>query len=278
LNPIFHTKSIIKQLTLCLPCIITFASVNACWTELHYAVLTKDKQKVEAILTRPGITEYERDILINQPDATDGQTPLHTAVLYSTQEIIEILLKFHPRQDIHDKHGFLPIHYTAAAGDSTGASSLLRNGATPNDLTINHETPLLVAAFNYKWPTAIFFLEAGANPNIQSGSGFSLIFWAAKTQNKMLVRKLLEHDAWTTLETSEGDTPESYANEALLTYMHLYHRKHVLAHDQMIAFVGCIGDSLGTNSPARDMLMKKIYRLLKQNYYKRIECVSSNDI
>lgn len=267
-------------------CIINITNLHACWTALHYAVLTQDKQKVEAIFTRPGITKDERDALINQKDVTEGQTPLHAAVCYSTYEIMEILLKCDPRQDIHDKHGFLPIHYAASAGNIMGASMLFEKGATPNDLTLEHETPLLVATYNRHFPTANFFLDKGSNPNIQNNKGMTPLHWSILYdcspdladndyyQNRLLLINLLQHHARLALKNSEGLTPEDFEDKSLTPYIETSRLAHMSAHNHMFAFAACLHMRLGHDSPANGLpveLMKYIYWLLLQDAYKPIE-------
>lgn len=274
-----------KLIFISLACALTCIQVFGCWTELHRAVLENEIPKAKAIITNPELTDAERDALINQQDNL-GQTPLHLAAMMTYEEITKFLLRFHPKVNIHDNHGFMPIHWTACKGNAACAALLLEHGATPNDLTLENETPLLVATYNRHFDIANLFLESGSDPNIQGMIGMTALHWSINYEcspdligleydrNRQLLINLFKHGASRTTKNQDDMTPEGLANESFLTCMKMTDQKLMQARNSIFALACCSHARLGSKSPFRELsldMIRYIYWLLKEAAYEPIK-------
>lgn len=134
------------------------------------------------------------------------------------------------------KYGYTPLHIAAQNGRTRAVSSLIRAGASLDDLKDNWETPLHSAIRDGHVEVLNLLLRAGANPNIgptppliwaiqrgQLGCAFALLengadatvkdaqgipalFYASLVEAAQLMDTLMQHSASLSQTTSDGKT------------------------------------------------------------------------
>jgi ankyrin repeat protein len=152
---------------------------------------------------------------VNAKEPSQNQTALMWAALERHPDVAQVLLQHGADPRAHTKKGFTPLHFAARAGDIETAKVLLASGLDVNivsqpdqadrapargaeagyrggggpsrsggpsyETTVSAgSTPLLVATMRAHVPFALFLLEQGADPNIDS-AGFTPLHWAAGT-------------------------------------------------------------------------------------------------
>jgi ankyrin repeat protein len=151
------------------------------------------------------------DVQAKEP--SQNQTALMWAALERHADVVQLLLEHGADSRAHTKKGFTPLHFAARSGDIESAKALLaagldvnivsqpeqpdrpaarggepgyrggpsRTGGPSYETTVSAgSTPLLVATVRAHVPFALFLLEKGADPNIDS-AGFTPLHWAAGT-------------------------------------------------------------------------------------------------
>ena len=102
------------------------------------------------------------------------------------------------------------LHVYADQSDLTRMQELIDGGADLNAMSeapgLAGLTPLMIGVRNGSSETAGLLLSAGADPNVQDGSGRTALFMAAEQDDADLVELLLEAGADPTLTASGGRT------------------------------------------------------------------------
>ena len=140
-------------------------------TLLHIALLDykiRNRISMVEMILKAGRSELE---IINSPDRTYGNTPLHWAAHKGYTDVMKILLERGARLDIKNNDGELPLH-VAARKDRMKAFLMLRNanpslldvknnkGLTPVDIARAHNSQKILSFLNsvpiqiIEWPVS----------------------------------------------------------------------------------------------------------------------------
>ncbi|KAK3279073.1 hypothetical protein CYMTET_13009 [Cymbomonas tetramitiformis] len=175
------------------------------------------KAHVRSLLeaTRDGNVEEAHHLIqqgadVNQRNA-DGATPVHMAISYEQEGVLDLLLKAGAMPDVQDNsgvtplhcanntegaklllaagaeincqdnHGRTPLHKTATSGDARLATVLVKAGA---ELDLREwtagRTALLQACEHFKSTVVLVLLEAGADPDVPDDHNLTALHFAAK--------------------------------------------------------------------------------------------------
>jgi len=140
-------------------------------TPLIYVVRTGNIDSVKSYLSG--------DIDINAQDS-EGETALYWASLHGKTEIAQLLLQAGAQTNIKANDGTVPLHAAAMySQDTLLIHDLLNHGA---DLEAVNEdngwTPLVYAVAIPRPTQYAYFLEQGANPNVQDVDGATPLHFA----------------------------------------------------------------------------------------------------
>lgn len=144
----------------------------------------------------------------------DGNTPLSTAISFSKNEIIRLLLDqgVDPNYTLGERnYNRTHFHYfmiKIRKFDPTLFAIFLTKGANMETQDSFTETPLItLASSEFKFIEHVkALLDAGANINAQTKFGVSALMNSVFSKNFVLVEELIRRGANLELETSEGNT------------------------------------------------------------------------
>lgn len=125
------------------------------------------------------LIEYGARVDAKEP--AQNQTALMWAVAERHPEVVKALIEAHADVKAATRQGFTPIHFAARIGDLESLKLLLAAGVDvnlPTGGSTGGYTPLLVATLRAQVDTALWLLDHGADPNINS-AGFTPLHWAA---------------------------------------------------------------------------------------------------
>lgn len=139
---------------------------------------------------------------INVPDP-DGNTALHRA-MYPTAKL---LLTYAPDVNARNLKGQTPLHQAVLYGGEQLVELLLFNGADANAADNKGTVPLHKA----KYAIAKLLLSYGADPNIQDEEGNTPLHLNARRSNLEAVKLLILAGADPTILDNRGRTPLDHA-------------------------------------------------------------------
>lgn len=174
--------------------------------EIHIPVTNGDLDKVEAVLKN-------RPELANAVDIS-GRTPLHIAVMFDRNEIIELLISLGADVNGYNREGQTSLHQAMMADSKEIAELLIAHGADVNAKMFSTGMTLLHRAANNNDKEAVEFLIArGADVNAQHKEGGTPLHQAAAWSSIGIVELLLANKADPRLKTNSGKTAEQVADE-----------------------------------------------------------------
>ncbi len=103
-----------------------------------------------------------------------GSQLIHSASFEGNKGNVEVLLRYGAQADARSSSGNTPLHSAAVRGNIMSievAKLLLAENADVNALTKSGWTPLMLTVRNGKYEFAVFLLENGADPNIETEKG-----------------------------------------------------------------------------------------------------------
>ena len=147
--------------------------------------------------------------LLNQED-TDGDTPLHYAILFGQSHIVNILLKWNADHSKQNGDGCTPLHIACLNHFHSSAASDEKRSQTESETVSQSSTtdeisdPCLCIAES--------LLEKGANPSTKTDQDETALHLVAKRQNSLFIAKIMKHMK-----------PEDYSlkNKAEKTALHI---------------------------------------------------------
>lgn len=174
--------------------------------EIHKPVTNGDLAKVAVVLKdNPG--------LANAIDIS-GRTPLHIAVMFDRNEIIELLISLGADVNGYNREGQTPLHQAMTVDSKEIAELLIARGADVNAKMLPTGMTLLHRAVNNNDQEGVEFLIAhGADVNAKHKEGGTPLHQAAAWSSKEIVELLLANNADPSLQTNSGRTAEEVADE-----------------------------------------------------------------
>jgi ankyrin repeat protein len=174
--------------------------------EIHEPVTNGDINRVEAVLKN-------KPALANALDAS-GKTPLHIAVMFDRNEIIELLITLGAHVDSKDRDGRTPFQQAMMVNSYEIAEILMKRGANVDAKNPKTGSTLLHSAAGSKNIEDVKFLLAhGADVNAKHDEGGTPLHQAAAWSSVEIVELLLENNADPTMKTNSGKTAEEVADE-----------------------------------------------------------------
>jgi ankyrin repeat protein len=142
----------------------------------------------------------ESGAAVNATEPAQNQTALMWAAAERHANVVSALIAAHADLRARTKDGFTAIHFAARVGDLESIQVLLAAGVPVNILTAGGEsagaavggggggrggggstggyTPLLIATLRAQVDVALYLLEHGADPNVDT-AGFTALHWAS---------------------------------------------------------------------------------------------------
>ena len=142
--------------------------------ELDNAALAADLDRVRFLLGRKGVN-------INHK-GSDGETPLHQAVVNNDAEMIELLLQHKAAIDEPDSDGYTPLALAAARNKTRAIQLLASHGANLEAQIPGGYTPVFIAVGEGKLAAAKALIDAGAKCDIIEGPQHFTLLMAVATQ------------------------------------------------------------------------------------------------
>jgi ankyrin repeat protein len=130
----------------------------------------------------------------------DGETVLHLAVSYGSEEKIKELIEKGADVNIEDNKGRKALHYAALFGKTKTVKVLIKKGANINATDNSMYVPLHLACLTGKKGTVKELIKAGCNVNAVDKFGHSPLYYA---RNKTELVKLLEKKDGKVIDKSE---------------------------------------------------------------------------
>ena len=200
-------------------------------TVLHLAKSGKNIQHVVKKATEK-MSETERKQFLNQPNQ-EGKVPLHSAFHEDKPEVVAELIKAGADLDssTQDEDGSNPFHVAAESDSakSIGAAHHKKGNFLQNESSNNSEkqrfvnalntpnkkgyTPLMLSVNKGYLNSAVIFLQAEANPDVQhTQTGDTALHLAAERGDSAVVKALLAFGADVKIKNGKGKTPLDVAH------------------------------------------------------------------
>ncbi|KAL9097074.1 MAG: hypothetical protein Q9165_001038 [Trypethelium subeluteriae] len=146
-----------------------------------------------------------------------GRTPLHWAVRYGQEGLLQFLVGKGADPDIFDEHGKTALHMAISDGDTASVKVLL---SSPKSIDLQHEdvegwTPLRLAAKNGRLKMVKILLQGGAEVDAHDRDGWTALRWAASKGHKMIAQLLLDKGASPSSPSIDnGGLPDAAGNHS----------------------------------------------------------------
>ena len=163
-----------------------------CGVSIHDAVGQKDRELVEAMLA-------ENPEFVNARTTTGkakGKTPLHYAVTYGAEDLIDLLVGKGADVNAVDDTGLTPLHVAAMIRRVKEAELLIGHGAGLEARDKFGDTPFHYAALHGQLRMVQLLLEAGADPHTVNNAGLSPLESAVQNRKQDVVEFLRHLDDW----------------------------------------------------------------------------------
>ncbi|QEU61560.1 Nas6 [Kluyveromyces lactis] len=192
---------------------------------LHAACMKGETEKVQQILSEfPGAVKVKDD---------DGRYPLHWAVSFQQDNIIDILLSYMKKIDLDtilDESGWSPVHIASSIGSVTILEKLLNHTVEPNlDLQANNGITALHLACSKKHLNVVQLLvDRGASVRIKDGLGQLPLHRAAASGSVGIVSILCDKNSPVNIKDKNGWSPLFHAlaeghGDVAVTLVNKYH-------------------------------------------------------
>lgn len=150
------------------------------------------------------------DMLLNYSAEKDfrdkcGKSPL----FYSNDNnMVKYWIEKKVKLDIQDKEGKTALHHFVIKRDFKSVLELLKRGSNPNTIDITNKSPILYADNN---AIRKLLLEAGADPNIRTTNGSTLLHKSVQKNNEEITDTLIKYKADPNALDKNNKAPLYYA-------------------------------------------------------------------
>lgn len=151
-------------------------------------------------LASVGETVAARELINRRTDANvahaDGTTPLHWAVYYNDENLLQRLIRAGAEVTVRNEYGATPLSQAAIIANPAIIKRLLNAGADVDELGADGQTALMIVSRTSNLDALKVLLDAGANPNVaESWRGQTALMWAAAQKLPEVVKLLLDSGA-----------------------------------------------------------------------------------
>lgn len=122
----------------------------------------------------------------------DGHTALHDAALATQPEAIKLLLTAGADAEILNDCNFTAFHFASYKGCLEVVEALHPFVSNINQVTVNGDSPLLLATLAGCEDIVLFLLENGADPHVKDGDGEIALKKALKCGHSSILKTLLQ--------------------------------------------------------------------------------------
>ena len=146
---------------------------------------------------------------------TPGRSPLHYAVLWGLNSMVEFLATEHP-QDVYSRSlpdSVTPLHLASKKGHVKVARFLLERDADVTAKNTDMETPLHLASQEGHVEVASMLIERGADVTAQNKDGETPLHLASNWGHVEVAGMLIERGADVTVQNKVGSTPLHLASQ-----------------------------------------------------------------
>jgi ankyrin repeat protein len=140
------------------------------------------------------LVQQKVDVNAAQPD---GTTALHWAVVWNSEDAVNLLLRAGADAKARNRYGATPLSEAVTAGSAAMVDALLKAGADPKTLTTEAgETVVMTAARAGNADVVRMLLDRGADVNArETYKGQTALMWAAADHHPDVVKLLLDRGA-----------------------------------------------------------------------------------
>lgn len=143
----------------------------------------------------------------------EQESILMRACTMGKKAVLRLLIDKGADINFKNKYGITPMHKAVAKGNYAIVKLLTESGAEVDASSIEGVTPIMEAAIKEHVHILRFLIEKGANINAVNKRNENLLIIALKNSSYECINSLLEAGIALNLETSEGNTPVSLAEE-----------------------------------------------------------------
>ena len=151
------------------------------------------------------VIQYPQDV--HSQDFTENATPLHLASEKGLAKIARFLLEQDARVTAKKTDGSTPLHLASREGQLEVAGVLIERGADVNAMDRYGRTPLYVASRSGHFEVAGVLIEHGADVNALDGYGRTPLHLASVWGQLEVAGVLIERGADVNAKDEDGETP-----------------------------------------------------------------------
>ena len=171
---------------------------NDLWTLLHYAAQGGNDVIIEKLLSLGLDIDSRR---------SDGATPLMIGALCARLDAFSVLIGRKSDPTLRDNDGWTLLHYAAKGGNDVIIEKLLSLGLDIDSRRMDGATPLMIGALCARLDAFSVLIGRKSDPTLRDGDGWTLLHYAAKGGNDVIIEKLLSLGLDIDSRRSNGATP-----------------------------------------------------------------------
>ena len=171
---------------------------NNGWTLLHYSAQGGNEVIIEKLLSL-GLDIDSR--------SSDGATPLMIAAYHGRLDAFSVLIKRKSDPSLKNNNGETLLHYAGVGGNDAIIEKLLSLGLDIDSIKSNGATPLMIAALRGRLDSFSVLIERKSDPTLKNNKGWTLLHYAARGGNHVIIEKLLSLGLNIDSRRSDGATP-----------------------------------------------------------------------
>ena len=176
----------------------TLKNNNDLLTLLHYAAQGGNDVIIEKLLSLGLDIDSRR---------SDGATPLMIAALCGRLDAFSVLIERKSDPTLKDNDGWTLLHYAAKGGNDVIIEKLLSLGLDIDSRRSDGATPLMIGALCARLDAFSVLIGRKSDPTLKDNDGWTLLHYAAKGGNDVIIEKLLSLGLDIDSRSSIGETP-----------------------------------------------------------------------